>query len=198
MDKYHLHWFTDELHTHAVSALESFVRLRILLADKATRQSKEVWSALQSFLTHAAVVSKVLDPIRQDEATSERSSALKKHLSVKDDSAFLPRAARDNLEHIDERIDRWVQKGQTKVLEMVLDDRAGYEYLVTDDVAVRRVLILSEMVFVSEDRAGLRVETKLGPVVDDLTSLAKSCLHKLQTESPYNYLLAEALRTFAR
>ena len=105
---------------------------------------------------------------------------MRKHLGVKDDSAFLPRAARDNLEHIDERIDRWVKNGQTKILEMVLDDRAGFEYLAKDDVAVRRVLILSDMVFVWEDCAGSRIETKLEPVFNDLKTLAAACLHKLQ------------------
>jgi hypothetical protein len=198
MDKYHLHWFTDELHTHSMSALESYVWMRTLLADNKKRQSKDVWSALQSFLIHAAVVSKVLDPIKPDDAKKERSTALRKHLGVKDDSAFLPRAARDNLEHIDERIDRWVKNGQTKILEMVLDDRAGFEYLAKDDVAVRRVLIRSDMVFVSEDRAGSRIETKLEPVFNDLKTLAAACLHKFQTESPYNYVLAQALMNYAR
>lgn len=193
MDKYHLHWFTDEIHIHTSSALASYMHM-LHIAEKAeTRQLRQVWFALLSFLTHAAMVSKLFDPIRRDNAKEQRSEALREHLQVAKGAAFLPREARDNLEHIDERIDRWVRSGDTKVIEMVFEDRPGFEYLVERGAAVRRVLILSEMVFISEDRNGNRIETALTPIFESLQTLHARCELKLRTESPYNYLLARAL-----
>jgi hypothetical protein len=198
MDKYHLHWFTDEIHMHASSAVASYMQLLRLLADPETRQTRNVWFVLLSFLTHAAMVSKFLDPIRPDDAKEERGKALREHLEVADRSAFLPRDARDNLEHIDERIDRWVQRGDIKVLEMVFEDRAGFDFIAERNGAIRRVLIWDEMVFISEDRNGNRIETALSPIFEALQTLHARCEHKLRTESPYSYLLAQALRNYPR
>jgi hypothetical protein len=143
------------------------------------------------------MVSKFLDPIRPNPRKKKRGKALRAHLNVPDDSAILPRDARNNLEHIDERIDRWVRRGDTKILEMVFEDRAGFDYICEQKVAVRRVLIADEMVFISEDENGNRIETALCPVIESLEKLRAQCVHKLQTESPYNYLLAQALRDYA-
>lgn len=194
MDKYHLHWFTDEIDMHASSAIASYTQLLQLLNDNKTRQSRGVWFVLLSFLTHAAMVSKLLDPINKD--NEERGRALRAHLEVVSGSAFLPRNARDNLEHIDERIDRWVQGGGTRVLEMVFEDRIGFNYIAEDEGGIRRVLIKDEMVFVSEDRNGKRIETALQPIFEELQILHVRCEYKLRTESPYNYRLAQALRNY--
>lgn len=91
MDKYHLHWFTEEIDMHASSAIASYTYLTKLLDDKSTIQSRDVWFVLLSFLTHAAMVSKLFDPINPDRVKAERSKALKTHLEVPDGSAFLPR-----------------------------------------------------------------------------------------------------------
>ena len=197
MDKYHLHWFTDEIHMHASTALASYSHLLELVNDKRSRQSREVWFVLLTFLTHAAIVSKLLDPIGSGDNKS-RGKDLRAHLQVPDDSAILPRGARDNLEHIDERIDTWVRRGDIKILEIVLDNREGFEYLCEGDIAIRRVLIRDEMVFISEDRNGHRLETLLQPVFESLKALHAVCVHKLQTESPYSYLLAQALLNHVR
>jgi hypothetical protein len=198
MDKYHLHWFTDEVHMHAASALAAFSRVCQLIESDTTRQSREVWSAIQSFLTHAAVVSKILDPIKPDATKRERSEALRGHLGVSEDSALLPRDARDNLEHIDERIDRWAKSGERGVLEMVFEDREGFDYICGRGGAIRRVLILDEMTFVSEGRNGSRVETGLAALAEALREIERVCLHKLETEAPYHYVLAQALLRHAR
>lgn len=181
---------------HASSAIASYTYLIRLLDDKDTIQSRDVWFVLLSFLTHAAMVSKLFDPINPDHVKEERSRALKTHLEVTDGSAFLPRNARDNLEHIDERIDRWVQRGDTKILEMVFEDRTGFEYIAEQNGAVRRVLIHDEMMFISEDRNGNRIETALRTIFEELQALRERCEYKLSTESPYNYLLAQAVRDY--
>ena len=180
---------------HVSSALVSYSQLLRLLSDGKERQSRNVWFVLLSFLTHAAMVSKLLDPIRPEGAKEDRGTALRKHLEVEDGSAILSRAARDNLEHIDERIDRWTKRGLTSVLEMVFEDRAGFEFIAHEDAAIRRVLIQDEMIFISEDRNGNRLETALTPIYGALKDLKARCEHKLATESPYTYLLAQALRS---
>lgn len=79
---------------------------------------------------------------------------------------------------------------------MVFHDRIGFDFICKVDKALSRVLIADEMVFISEDRFGKRVETNLRAVSESLEILLQSCRHKLQTESPYQYLLAQALRNY--
>ena len=194
MDKYHLHWFTDEISIHTSSASASFLQLQNLLGRQETFQSREVWFVLVAFLTHAAMISKFFDPINPDKIKVARGATLRKYLQVDDNSPIFQRFARDNLEHFDERIDRWVSTKKTIVLEMVFHDREGYDYIANRDCAIRRVLIANEMVFVSEDRKGKVVELQLTPIYTAIQSLKEVCTVKLQTESPYNYMLAEAVR----
>lgn len=196
MDKYHLHWYTDEIQMHASSALASYRHLCDLLANSTTRQRRDVWFALVSFLTHTAMISKFLDPIK--ESAKERGIKLRAHLGVQGDSAILPRTARDNLEHFDERIDGWVERNEERILEMVFLDREGLEFLSDQPRAIRRVLIADEMVFISEDRNGAPVEMALVPIYEAIERLNATCLHKLATESPYTYMLAQALRNYGR
>ena len=142
------------------------------------------------------MVSKFLDPIKPDEVKEARGIALRKHLQVDDTSPIFQRFARDNLEHLDERIDRWVAAGETSILEMVFHDREGYDYIAGGNCAIRRVLIADEMVFISETRQGSIVELSLNPIFEAFQNLKGTCAIKLRTESPYNYVLAQALRNY--
>lgn len=198
MDKYHLHWYTDEIEVHTASSISSYQQLLALLENYDTRQSRGVWFVLVSFLTHAAIVSKFLDPIKGDASTIERGNDLRAHLEVPEGSPILPRAARDNLEHIDERIDNWVERKEEALLEMVFPDREGFNHITSRKPAIRRVLIADEMVFISEDRNGVLVEVTLTPTYEAMRSLHAVCQHKLATESPYTYKLAQALRNYER
>lgn len=194
MDKYHLHWYTDEIQMYAASALSSYGLLCDRLANPETRQRRDVWFALVALLTHVAMISKFLAPIKA--SASERGVELRAHLGVPNDSPILPRAARDNLEHFDERVDGWVERNETRVLEMVFKNRKGFEFLSEHPRAIRRVLIADEMVFISEDRNGTPVEIPLVPIYEAIQTLNATCLHKLETESPYSYMLAQALRSY--
>ncbi len=196
MDKYHLYWFTDEIYLHVASADANYQNLLILLEDEERKQSRIVWLSLFSFLTHTAMVSKLLFPIGSDKAKEARGSDLRGYLDVAKDSPILLRNARDNLEHIDERIDGWVQRGDKKIIEMVFDDRDGFNYICKDDGAVRRVLIMDEMVFISEDRSGQRIETALVPIHDALKILLSKCTENLAKDMPYSLVLAKALRAY--
>ena len=187
MDKYHLHWFTDEISMHVTCALASIEQVQTLLAVSETRQRRDVWFHLTSFLTHTAMVSKIICP---SDKANQRGEAMLKHLEVPDDSPLLARSARNNAEHIDERIDRWVNRGNAKVLEMVLDDRESFNYIANEDTAIRRVLIQNEMIYISEDNEGARVETRLLPMIEALRNIEERCAYKLVSESPYSYVLS--------
>jgi hypothetical protein len=194
MDKYHLHWYTDEVQMHAASAIASYAFLGDLLVNLETRQRRDVWFALVSFLTHAGMISKFLEPI--EASAKQRGAQIKQHLEVPDDSAILARMARNNLEHFDERMDGWVKRNEKRVLEMVFQDREGFNFIADQPCAIRRVLIADEMVFISEDRSGTPVEMPLLPIYEAIKKLNAVCLHKLATESPYTYRLGQALRNY--
>lgn len=98
MDKHHLHWFTVEIETHTSAALSAYKLIEQILANKNSLQSREVWFLAQSFLTHSGMVSKMLNPICEENKC--RGRLLKEHLGVKDDSPIFARGARDNLEHM--------------------------------------------------------------------------------------------------
>lgn len=189
MDKYHLHWYTDEIQMHAASALASYELLCKLLASRDTRQGRNVWFALVSFFTHVGMVSKFLYPIK----SKERGAELRSYLNLTNDSVILSRAARDNLEHFDERIDAWVERNLRGVLEMVFQSRSEMEFLGAGPWAIRRVLIVDELVFLSEDRKGDLIETPLIPIHKAIYKLNATCLRKLATDSPYAYKLASVL-----
>lgn len=121
-------------------------------------------------------MSKYLDPIGKGEVKAMRKDTLRRLLGVATESEVIPRDARDNAEHFDERVDGWVGTDNQSILESVLPDRAGYQYLRVAEKRVRRVLLLNEMIFISEktdqskfelDLASLRTEVKrIGDAAD--------------------------------
>ncbi len=64
----------------------------------------EIFLHLQHFLSHAAMVDKILDP----KAGSERENILKDHVDLTDIDLKIFRRLRNHLEHFDERLDKWV------------------------------------------------------------------------------------------
>ncbi len=161
MDDHELTWYMHELMMYGLGVSRDFEQLQTALADPATRQTRIFWFHLTGFLSHAAMISKYLSPINPRGVKQARMSALRSKLGVDDSSDILPRNARDNIEHFDERIDNWVgQEGQT-ILEIVLDDRSGYHHLSADQKRIKRVLLEKEMIFISENRNGSKLEIEL-------------------------------------
>jgi len=115
---------------HGAAAERDFAEALVLMADPETRQKRFVWFALTSFLSNAAMMSKYLDPGGPlDQIKKDRRTALRDALGVNKDSDVLPCTARDNVEHFDERIDKWVGQGANSIIELVLDTREDFEYL---------------------------------------------------------------------
>jgi hypothetical protein len=66
----------------------------------------DIFLHLQHFLTHAAIVDKILDPVKD----SERYRMLAGHVDLSSIDLKPFRRLRNHLEHFDERLDRWVSE----------------------------------------------------------------------------------------
>ncbi len=70
----------------------------------------DVFLHLQHFLTHAAIVDKILDPLKD----SERYRVISGHVDLSRIDLKPFRRLRNHLEHFDERLDRWVSEYEGK------------------------------------------------------------------------------------
>lgn len=181
-----LRCYTEEVWIHAQAALGAYHDLAPLLADDITRQRRAVWIVLQGFLVHAGMVSKLLSPPTKDAVSKKRGEALRRHLDVGDGSALLDRAARNAIEHLDERMDNWLRGGYTGFLECVFPDRAALDFL-RGNWCVRRVLLADEMVFVTQEASG-RADTRLVPLRDELVRVLGECEKRMDAGDPYRYV----------
>lgn len=188
MDNHQLHWYIEEILIHAIAAHGEYSRLCELIADPETVQTRFVWLHLISFLSHAAMISKYLDPIRPKEVAAERMNRLRAELDVNEKSNLLARSARDNVEHFDERIDSWVERGAGAILEMVVPNRAGFEFIGRPENSIKRLLIAEERVFVSEQRDGSRLEFPLDPIANELVAIGQNANRWIETKSPYHFI----------
>ncbi|WP_407353486.1 hypothetical protein [Luteimonas sp. R10] len=189
-------WYLDELVTQSLSAVASHATLRRYLANPETKQTLFVWTNVSAFLGHVGIISKVLYPARQ--SSRDRATEIKETLDLPELPNLAERAGRDNIEHIDERIDNWAAKDIGSLISMVFDDRAGYEYICTPDKAVRRALIESELIYISENQHGERVETSLQPLLAEIEIVRDKASTGIQADPPYHVILAAALHGHAR
>ena len=173
---------------HAYGAEVDMKRIHDLLDRQETIQSRLVWFHLASFLSHVGMISKLISPISKDATANARKAALKTALNVVTTSEVLPRNARDNTEHFDERIDNWVSENATNIMEIVLLDRDGYEYLRVDEKRIRRVLLKQELIFISENRNGSKFELELKPLVQEVIRIGNEATKWIDTKSPYHFV----------
>lgn len=188
MNNHELTWYMQELTMHALGAKIDFSSLLKALENPDTRQTRYVWFHLTSFLSHAAMISKYLDPIRPNALKQERMNTLREKLTVSNESHVLPRDARDNIEHFDERIDNWVGSDGS-ILEVVLNNRAAYEFIKGADNKVKRILLQDELIFISENRDQTKFELKLEPLSEEITRIGDTGNRWIEKHSPYNFAL---------
>ena len=188
MNDFHLTWYMQEISMHAYGAEVDMTRIHDLLDRHETIQSRLVWFHLTSLLSHVGMISKLISPISRDATANARKSALKAALNVASTSEVLPRNARDNTEHFDERIDNWVSENATDIMEIVLPDRDGYKYLRVDEKRVRRVLLKQELVFISENRDGSKFELELKPLVHEVIRIGDEATKWIDAKSPYHFV----------
>lgn len=160
VSKSHLNLLVEEVLVQTNLFLQAYTRLRETVANEETRQRREVWAFVQSALSHAAMISKYLRPSKVSALSEARAEALKKLLEVAEESPVFSRNARNNVEHLDERLDLWIEKGGERMLECVFDSRGSYDYLNPTEAGKRRwftkrVYLIDEDTFMSEGRCGL-------------------------------------------
>ncbi|GAB4089123.1 hypothetical protein [Hydrogenophaga soli] len=188
LDKFELTWYMQEICMHGLGARIEYSHLVSTLENPDTRQTRIVWFHLTSFLSHAAMISKYLSPIKNNEVALARKNVLREILGIAADSEVLPRDTRDNVEHFDERIDNWVGSENQNILEIVLPDRAGYHFMRVDEKRVKRVLILDEFVFVSEKRDATKFELPLHPLHQEVSRIELEAEKWIRKKSPYHFI----------
>ncbi len=135
-----------------------------------------------------AMISKYLSPISPRGIKKDRMDILREKLSIGSDSEVLPRAARDNVEHFDERIDNWIGSDANTILEIVFPDRKGYDFMSSSENSIKRVLLLEELVFISEERDCSKFELELQPLFEEVERIGSEASSWIQNSSPYHFI----------
>ena len=187
MNDYELTWYMQELGMHGFGAEIDYSNLLQALGNPDTRQTRVVWFHLTSFLSHAAMVSKYVSPINPKGFKKDRMGLLRDKLNITDASKVLPRDARDNVEHFDERIDNWVGS-QSTILEVVFENRAGYEFIQNDEKRIKRILLQEELIFISEKRDGSKFELELQPLFEEVKRIGNEAEEWIKKHSPYHFI----------
>lgn len=188
LDGFELTWYMQEICMHGLGARIEYNRLVSALENPETVQTRLVWFHLTSFLSHTAMISKYLLPISKSEVATARKNALRELLEIAADSEVLPRDTRDNVEHFDERIDNWVGGENKNILEIVLPDRAGYEFMRVAEKRVKRILILDELLFISEKRDETKFELALRPLHEEVSRIGSEAEKWITANSPYHFI----------
>lgn len=183
-----LTWYMQEIAMHGLGVEIQFENLIRHLEDPTTRQTRLVWSYLSAFLSHAAMISKFIAPIQPSGLKRQRMDALRSALNISSSSEVLPRQARDNIEHFDERIDNWVRNSEPNNMEIVLPDKTLAEKFMKDGIRIKRVITLKELAFFSENRDGSRFELELMPLFEEARKIGREAAKWLETSSPYNFI----------
>lgn len=189
-------WYLDELVTQSLSAVTSFHLLLRHLANPETKQTIFIWTDVSAFLGHAGIISKILFPSRP--ISQERANELKDVLRLPTLPCLADRAGRDNIEHIDERIDNWAAKDSGSLISMVFDGRGGYDYICTPEKSIRRALIQDELIYINESLRGLRVETSLQGLLAEIELVRDRAFTAVQANPSYHVLFADAPRSYER
>jgi hypothetical protein len=157
----HRNILVEEVLVQANLALGAYGELRRLVTNPETRQRRDCWAHMQSLLAHTAMISKFMNPPNNSAVSRARAKTLRDAFGVEDRSPIFSRSARNNVEHLDERIDKWISTGPERVLEMAFDNREGYDFLNRPEAGeqrrwfVKRVYLVAEDVFMSEGREGI-------------------------------------------
>lgn len=118
MDKYIERTYIEEVITQANFASGALGRINDCIKALENREvgteerrfvSSEIFRNIHSFLTHAAVVSKILFPAKNKKKPDRvvRGEHLRELLEVDGGHPIMTRSVRDDLDHFDERIDQW-------------------------------------------------------------------------------------------
>jgi hypothetical protein len=90
--------------------------------DRLRRQNDRVFATVQAFLSHAALVSKLLwsSPTDHDQARRARRDSLRRELGIHKTYSIAATKWRNHFEHIDERIDVLASRQQTILMDQII------------------------------------------------------------------------------
>jgi len=149
--------YTEEVYIHSQSALSNYATFQNIVSDPESRQRREAWGFLQSFLSHFGMVSKLLyAPSARKQISRDRAEELRNYLETDENSSLNDRDARNAMEHLDERLDNWLSQEGKGVLECVFENKKGYDFLRKDRWVIRRVYLMEEQIFMTQDNKGPR------------------------------------------
>jgi hypothetical protein len=183
----HRNLLIEEVLVQTYLAIEAYNRLRETVANENTRQRREVWAYVQSALSHTAMISKYMNPNSNSALSKARASVLKASLEVVEASPIFSRNARNNVEHLDERIDLWIETGPERMLESVFVSRENYEFLNRSEEELRgwfikRVYLIDEDTFISQGKNGLE-EIDLAALMNEVRRIEQTAVHVLSEDS---------------
>jgi hypothetical protein len=95
-------------------------------------KTESIWYATQAFLVASANVSKLLWGSSERSSTERRP--IRELLGVEDDSPLRSRSLRNHFEHIDERIDRWIDRTADELATSVDLHLGSAEHAVPDEL----------------------------------------------------------------
>ncbi len=162
INSYHQTILIEEVSMQSHLTILAHNRLLDFIRDERNYQNREVWIHIQSVLSHSAMISKYLAPGGHNPSSraKKRAKSLKDALCIGANSPLLKRTVRNNVEHLDERFDDWMEADGGRFLECVFESREGLEYMnpTIDGVArwfIRRVYLIDGDTFVSQGREGI-------------------------------------------
>lgn len=170
-----LYVYVEEVWIQATLALQAREQFIAIVSDEKTAQSRYGWMHLQSFLAHFGMVSKYLFASGgANKRSVARAEELARHLEVDPSGALNDRQARNSIEHLDERLDAWLDRPDLGCLESVFENRAAYDYLDHSRWMVRRVYLREEDILITPSEKG-NVETPLRPLADAIVGIIGAC-----------------------
>ena len=181
MNPMHMLIYLQEVSTAADMAMALRHNFLLMVGDDQERQNINTWLMLQASLMQYGMVSKFLFPVSSAGTSGKaRAAALRAELGVQKESTLNNRDARIALEHFDERLDVSLHRPEAGVLQMVIQDRAGYEFFDKDRWVIRRAYIVEEDVFIVEGARGRGpTEMPLAGIFDELEKIAAFAEHRL-------------------
>jgi hypothetical protein len=105
MEKYLKRLFVFELRHQCNLAITGYNEMSRSISKQT---GDNVWSALESFLTAAAKISKIFWPLKSKTEYEKRGEELRTLFKIEKTVAFRNRCPRNYLEHFDERLEDWV------------------------------------------------------------------------------------------
>lgn len=176
----------DEVDTQCILALSSFDKMNELIRNNETKQLKEVWKYLQAYLSHSGILGSLIFNKGNPEKTKLVTDYLKDELKISDESPIRERGGRNFLEHIEVfQIYAANRKDKKGIIQMVFDNRKGFDYLKSDRHYYKRTLILEEMVFAYQNQESVN-ELELLPILKEIkriyynTELARKRLNIIE------------------